>query len=59
MDFEILAGAEEGAVREGGGHLGVRRDPVHPAGGLPALLGRGPAPPLRADQGMMMMMMHI
>ena len=28
-----------------------RCDPLHPAGGLPALLGRGPAPPVRPDQG--------
>ena len=28
-----------------------RCDPLHPAGGLPALLGRGPAPPVRPDKG--------
>ncbi|XP_077448770.1 calcium/calmodulin-dependent protein kinase type II subunit alpha isoform X3 [Stigmatopora argus] len=28
----------------------LRRHPVHPAGGLPSLLGRRPAPPLSADQ---------
>ena len=49
--LDLNSGAEEGAVREGGGHLGVRGDPLHPARGLPALLGRGPAPAVRADQG--------
>ena len=44
-------GAEEGALWQGGRHLGVRRDPLHPPRGLPALLGRGPAQALRADQG--------
>ena len=28
-----------------------RRDTVYPAGGLPALLGRGPTQALRPDQG--------
>ena len=28
-----------------------RCDPLHPAGGLPALLGRGPAEAVRPDQG--------
>ena len=30
--------------------VGLRRDPVHPAGRLPALLGRGPGAALRTDQ---------
>jgi len=46
----VARGAEKGAVRPGRGRLGVRRHPLHPPGRLPALLGRGPAPPLRSDQ---------
>ncbi|XP_074899890.1 calcium/calmodulin-dependent protein kinase type II subunit beta isoform X2 [Buteo buteo] len=38
-------------LRQTRGYLGVRCHPVHPAGGLPAILGRGPAQTLPTDQG--------
>lgn len=31
--------------------VGLRGDPLHPAGGLPSFLGRGPAQAVPADQG--------
>lgn len=43
--------AKEGTIWESSRYMGVRCYPVHSSCWLPAVLGRGPASTLRADQG--------
>lgn len=51
-------GAEEGAVRKASRHMGVRCHLVYPPRRLSAVLGRGSASALCADQGRIVRRMY-
>ena len=46
----LTGGSEERGLPQAGGRMGMWGDPLHPVGGLPSILGRGPKETLQPDQ---------